>query len=64
MNITLQFTVERHARYKHGRGFTLIPNKPLSYLTGRGMGWYRYRRDALKRAAELNADYLKRGEKP
>ena len=62
MDTILQFTVDRHARYKRGRGFTLIPNKPLSYLTGRGMGWYRYKRDALKRAAELNADYRKNGE--
>ena len=61
----LQFTVARHARYKHGHGYTLRPNRRLDYLTGDGlsMGWYKYKRDALARADALNADYRKNGER-
>ncbi len=57
----LQWSVGRHAKYKRGSGFTLLPNQPVSYITGRGMGWYRYKRDAVKRAEELNACEAKRG---
>ncbi len=64
MTTILQFTVVKHAKYKHGHGYTLRPNRRLEYLTGNGlsMGWYKYKRDALKRAEALNADYRLRGE--
>jgi hypothetical protein len=37
-------------------GYRLVANQWQSYLfDGFSMGWYRYKRDALKRASELNA---------
>jgi len=61
----LQFTVARHARYKHGHGYTLRPNRSLDYLAGDGlsMGWYKYKSDALAAAEALNSSYrLQRGQ--
>lgn len=47
----ITFTVRPHPKK---RGYTLIPSAPVSYLPQGRMGWYKYKRDALARANELN----------